>query len=88
MAAGVLLVLTGCAHTSLPHLSVRSGPGTSYPVTATIRRSGTAVAVVCWLYGSPVRRDRVWYEIRSPVEGYVTNYYIAHPSAFAGASHC
>jgi uncharacterized protein YraI len=86
--AAVGLLLAGCAQTSIPRLSVRSGPGPHYPVVARIPDSETAVAVTCWLRGAPVHGDRVWYRIESPQTGYVTNYYISKPSDYAGAPHC
>jgi uncharacterized protein YraI len=86
--AAIGMLLAGCAQTSIPRLSVRSGPGRGYQVVASIPDSGTAVAVTCWLRGAPVHGDRVWYRIESPRSGYVTNYYISKPGDYAGAPHC
>ncbi|MDN5915268.1 MAG: SH3 domain-containing protein [Pseudonocardia sp.] len=81
-------VLTGCAQTSIPGVKVRTGPGTGYPVTGTIPQPGTAVAVTCWSRGDAVLGDTVWYRIRSPQAGYVTNYYIRTTGDYANTEPC
>lgn len=86
VAAGA--VLTGCARTSIPGLQVHTGPGTGYPVTGAVARAETAVAVVCWVHGDAVFGDPVWYRIRSPQAGYVTNYYIRTTGDHANTRPC
>ena len=85
---GACALLAACAQTTIPGLQVRTGPGPGYPVAGTIPAAGTAVAVTCWTRGAPVRGDTVWYRIRSPQAGYVTNYYIRATADFAGARPC
>ncbi|MET0190421.1 MAG: hypothetical protein ABW212_15565, partial [Pseudonocardia sediminis] len=81
-------VLSGCTQTSIPGLQIPTGPGVGYPVTGAIPRSGTAVAVTCWSRGDAVLGDTVWYRIRSPQPGYVTNYYIKANGDYANTQPC
>ncbi|MEQ3553276.1 SH3 domain-containing protein [Pseudonocardia nematodicida] len=85
--AGVI-VLTGCARTSIEGLQVRSGPGTGHGVVGTIPEVGTPVRVECWQRGEAIFGDTVWYRIASPEQGWVTNYYVRTTGDFGNRSRC
>ncbi len=67
---------TGTVNTSGATLNVRSGPGTSYPVVATVKK-GEKVAIYSQAYGTkitgPYGSSTIWDHIH---EGYVSDTYI------------
>jgi hypothetical protein len=68
---------------------VRTGPKFSFRVRATIRTRGTALTVSCYVYGSRIAGNTVWYRLSRPVTGYVTSYYMdSHYDPVRGVSRC
>jgi hypothetical protein len=68
---------------------VLSAPASRASVVGHIASSGTAVTVDCYVYGSSVAGNPVWYRISSPVTGYVTSYYMdSHYDPVQGVQRC
>jgi hypothetical protein len=71
------------------NVRVLSGPAGSAAVIGHIASSGTAVTVDCYVYGSSVAGNPVWYRISRPVSGYVTSYYMdSHYDPVQGVQRC
>jgi len=58
-------------------------------VVKVLKAKGTAVTAVCWIEGSDVNGDNIWYEIQSPVHGSIAGYWVdsGHDPA-SGMGHC
>jgi hypothetical protein len=75
--------------TLVARVHVRSGPKVSFRVKATIRRRGTAVTVSCYVDGTRIAGNPIWYRLSRPVKGYVTSYYMdSHYDPVRGVSRC
>jgi hypothetical protein len=84
----LVVVVAGCARTSIPGVAVRAQPTTDAHLVANIPESNTPVRVECWSRGQAVQGDPIWYRIASPQEGWVTNYYIRSNGDHANAPSC
>jgi hypothetical protein len=62
--------------TTVAHLKVRNHPTTTAKVNAVLGKAGTKVTVNCWIHGSNVFGDRVWYHSVAPHTGYVAGFYL------------
>jgi hypothetical protein len=71
------------------NVRVLSAPDGSATVIGHIASSGTAVTVDCYVNGSSVAGNPVWYRISKPVSGYVTSYYMdSHYDPVQGVPRC
>jgi glycoside hydrolase-like protein len=57
-------------------LRVRTAPRTSAATVAVLGAAGTGVAVDCYIVGTAVFGDSVWYHIVAPYTGYVAGFYL------------
>jgi hypothetical protein len=82
-AGAVAHATTGYVVTASPNLSVRSGPGTGYPVVGRVGH-GAALDISCQVKsGSFVGGSDVWDRIGS---GYVSDYWVSTPAFNAFSS--
>ncbi len=70
-------------------VNVRTAPRLSARVIGHLGRNGSKVVVNCFISGSQVAGNPVWYHIVLPKRGYVTSYYMAsHYDPVAGLGVC
>lgn len=70
-------------------VAVRTRPSPSAQLTTRLRQRGTRVAVRCYTLGTRVAGNPVWYQLSSPVRGYVTSYYLSsHHDPARGLVRC
>jgi len=62
--------------TLITGLHVRRAPTTTAPVLAVLGPAGTKVSVDCWVRGTKVFGDNVWYLITKPHAGFVAGFYL------------
>ncbi len=75
--------------TLVRNVNVRSAPRLSARVTGHLGRNGSTVVVNCFISGSQVAGNPIWYHIVRPRRGYVTSYYLAsHYDPVAGLGVC
>ncbi|MGH3504806.1 MAG: hypothetical protein ACRDQA_28510 [Nocardioidaceae bacterium] len=66
-------------HTDGAALRIRQHPGTASRTVGELRPGAHAV-VLCWIAGSPVNDDPIWFGISRPHHGgFVSGYYLATP---------
>ena len=71
------------------NVRVLSAPAGGAAVLGHIASSGTPVTVDCYVYGSRVAGNPVWYRVSRPVRGYVTSYYLdSHYDPVRGVRQC
>ena len=63
--------------TLIAGLHVRKTPTTAAPVLAVLGPFGTKVTVKCWVPGSSVFGDKIWYLIVTPHTGFVAGFYLS-----------
>jgi hypothetical protein len=78
---------------SLPTLfemtRVYSTPAMRSDVRGKVTSSGTGVDVACWTSGSNYKNSTVWYQITSPMAGYISAFNLAaHFAPAAHVPHC
>lgn len=76
-AAAVLHAPSGHVyHTLAKGLRVRRAPSTSAKVLVRLGPKGTKVTVNCWVRGTSVFGDHIWYFIVAPHTGFVAGFYL------------
>ena len=57
---------------------IRKCASVSYPCTVvkTLHAAGTQVHAICWIQGSSVNGDNIWYEVDEPAHGAIAGYWI------------
>jgi hypothetical protein len=76
-AAAVLHAPSGHVyHTLAKGLRVRRAPSTSATVVARLGRKGSKVTVNCYVHGTSVFGDHIWYFIVAPRTGFVAGFYL------------
>jgi hypothetical protein len=68
---------------------VFASPSTHAPVKGKLTGTGTGVSVDCWTSGTDYKGMEIWYQISTPVAGYMPAFNVAaHFSPAAGVPHC
>ena len=68
---------------------MRTAPTTAATTIVRLGAAGSEVTVNCFVVGSPVFGDSVWYHITKPLSGFVAGFYLdtGHDPA-PGIRHC
>jgi hypothetical protein len=70
-------------------IAVHSRPTMSSGVTGMISRRGTRVTIDCYVTGSRIAGNPVWYHLSDPVAGFLTSYFAdSHYDPVAGLRRC
>jgi hypothetical protein len=70
-------------------IAVHSKPTMSSGVTGRISRRGTRVTIDCYVTGSRIAGNPVWYRLSDPVAGFLTSYFAdSHYDPVAGVRRC
>ncbi len=68
---------------------VFASPSTHAPVKGKLIGTGTAVSVDCWTSGTDYKGLEIWYQISTPVAGYMPAFNVAaHFTPATGVPHC
>lgn len=59
-------------NTLVARLRIRSAPSTSASITAHLGHLGSRVKLNCYVRGTAVLQDRIWYHVIAPRAGYVS----------------
>lgn len=57
-------------------LRIRTGPSTTAPVAGYLASVGSGVKVDCFVKGTPVFGDAIWYQTVAPASGYVSGRFL------------
>ena len=91
-AKAVLTVRASSDHvySTLAHgLHVRTAPATAATTIVRLGAAGSEVTVNCFVVGSPVFGDSVWYHITKPLSGFVAGFYLdTGRDPAPGIGHC
>jgi hypothetical protein len=72
-----------------PQLHIRTAPSTNATIVAYLPRIGSRVIIDCYVTGSPVFQDSIWYHVNSPANGYVSGRFLNTGGDPApGTPHC
>lgn len=72
-----------------PALHIRTAPTTTATIAAYLRRIGSRVVIDCYVTGTPVFQDAIWYHVSSPASGYVSGRFLNTGGDPApGTPHC
>src|SRR5439155_24114499 len=63
-------------HTPAHRLPGRTAPATGATTIVRLGAAGSEVTVNCFVVGSPVFGDSVWYHITKPLSGFVAGFYL------------